>query len=84
MLTAKGLPTPNLSSGQHTPHSPLEWACLDEMIQAAEVLVEIVQVWSEKGSALNAVRRKPRKLGQCGTSPVTIGDALKIDLWWLR
>ncbi len=39
MLTAKGLPTPNLASGQHTPHSPLEWACLDEMVLAAEVLV---------------------------------------------
>ena len=51
MLTAKGLPTPNLSSGQHTPHSPLEWACLDEMTQAAEVCCEIVQVWGEKGRA---------------------------------
>jgi tripeptide aminopeptidase len=46
-LTERGLPTPNLSSGQHNPHSPLEWACLDEMIQAAEVLVELVQVWAE-------------------------------------
>jgi tripeptide aminopeptidase len=51
MLTAKGLPTPNLSSGQHTPHSPLEWACLDEMRQAAEVCCEIVRVWGEKGRA---------------------------------
>jgi tripeptide aminopeptidase len=47
MLTAKGLPTPNLSAGQHTPHSPLEWACLDEMARAAELLVELVQVWGE-------------------------------------
>ena len=31
-LTEKGLPTPNLSSGQHNIHSPLEWACLDEMV----------------------------------------------------
>ena len=46
-LTEKGLPTPNLSTGQHKIHSPLEWACLDEMVQAAEVLVEIVQVWAE-------------------------------------
>jgi tripeptide aminopeptidase len=46
-LTALGLPTPNLSSGQHNPHSPLEWACLDEMQQAAEVIVELVQVWAE-------------------------------------
>jgi tripeptide aminopeptidase len=45
-LTEKGLPTPNLSSGQHNPHSPLEWACLDEMIQAVEVLVELAQVWA--------------------------------------
>ena len=30
-LTAKGLPTPNLSTGEHNPHSPLEWTCLEEM-----------------------------------------------------
>ena len=47
LLTEKGLPTPNLSTGQHNPHSPLEWACLDEMSQAAELLVELVQVWAE-------------------------------------
>jgi tripeptide aminopeptidase len=49
MLTAKGLPTPNLSSGQHTPHSPLEWACLDEMVLATEVVVELAQVWGANG-----------------------------------
>ena len=48
-FTARGLPTPNLSTGQHNPHSPLEWACLDEMAQAVEVLVELVQVWAEEG-----------------------------------
>jgi tripeptide aminopeptidase len=48
-LTEKGLPTPNLSTGQHNPHSPLEWACLDEMVQAAEVLAELVQVWAARG-----------------------------------
>jgi tripeptide aminopeptidase len=46
LLTEQGLPTPNLSTGQHNPHSPLEWACLDEMTQAAEVLVQLVQVWA--------------------------------------
>lgn len=46
-LTERGLPTPNLSSGQHNPHSPLEWACLDEMLQATQVIVELVQVWAE-------------------------------------
>jgi tripeptide aminopeptidase len=47
LLTQKGLPTPNLSTGQHNPHSPLEWVCLDEMAAAAEVLVELTRVWAE-------------------------------------
>jgi tripeptide aminopeptidase len=47
LLTEKGLPTPNLSTGQHNPHSRLEWACLDEMLQATKVLVELVQVWTQ-------------------------------------
>jgi tripeptide aminopeptidase len=46
-LTELGLPTPNLSSGQHTPHSPLEWACLDEMVETCQVIGELVQVWAE-------------------------------------
>ena len=45
-LTELGLPTPNLSSGQHNIHSPLEWACLDEMLAACEVGVEIVKLWA--------------------------------------
>src|SRR5262245_12667668 len=44
-LTEMGLPTPNLSTGQHNPHSPLEWTCLEEMATAVRVLVELVQVW---------------------------------------
>lgn len=44
-FTELGLPTPNLSTGQHNPHSPLEWACLEEMTQAARVINEIVQLW---------------------------------------
>jgi tripeptide aminopeptidase len=48
-LTEMGLPTPNLSSGQHNIHSPLEWACLDEMLAATEVGVEIVKRWARDG-----------------------------------
>jgi tripeptide aminopeptidase len=47
-LTELGLPTPNLSSGQHTPHSPLEWACLDEMLEACQVVVETLRLWGEQ------------------------------------
>jgi tripeptide aminopeptidase len=47
-FTELGLPTPNLSTGQHNPHSPLEWASLDEMVQAAEILVELAQLWGQE------------------------------------
>lgn len=47
-LTEMGLPTPNLSTGQHTPHSPLEWACLEEMVHAAEWIVAIAEAWTEQ------------------------------------
>jgi tripeptide aminopeptidase len=51
MLTEKGLPTPNLSSGQHTQHSPLEWACLDEMIQQGQVLIQTAVVWANNSQS---------------------------------
>jgi tripeptide aminopeptidase len=47
-LTEIGLPTPNLSCGDHNPHSPLEWVCLDEMAESVEWLLSLVQVWAEK------------------------------------
>jgi tripeptide aminopeptidase len=51
-FTELGLPTPNLSTGEHNPHSPLEWTCLEEMVQAVEMLVELVQLWgAERCSA---------------------------------
>jgi tripeptide aminopeptidase len=46
-LTEMGLPTPNLSTGEHNPHSPLEWTCLEEMATAVRVLVELARVWAE-------------------------------------
>ncbi len=46
-LTEIGLPTPNLSTGEHNIHSPLEWTCLEEMETAVRVLVELAQVWAD-------------------------------------
>ena len=46
-FTELGLPTPNLSTGEHNPHSPLEWTCLEEMAQAVQVVVELARVWGE-------------------------------------
>jgi len=47
-LSEKGLPTPNLSVGMHNFHSPLEFACLEEMENAVKVLVELAQLWGRE------------------------------------
>ena len=46
LLTAKGLPTPNLSTGEHNPHSPLEWTSLEEMQAAVDILVQLAVEWA--------------------------------------
>jgi tripeptide aminopeptidase len=43
-----GLPTPNLSTGEHNIHSPLEWVCLEEMEANVRVLIELVKIWAGK------------------------------------
>ncbi len=48
LLTALGLPTPNLSTGEHNPHSPLEWTSLDEMQSAVNVLVQLAIAWGRE------------------------------------
>jgi tripeptide aminopeptidase len=47
-LSEMGLPTPNLSVGMHNFHSPLEFACLEQMESAVKVLIELAQVWGKE------------------------------------
>ncbi len=47
-LTEMGLATPNLSTGMHAFHSPLEWACLEEMESAVKVLIELAKLWGKE------------------------------------
>ena len=47
-LTELGLPTPNLSTGEHNLHSPLEFTCVEEMATAVRVLVELAQLWGNE------------------------------------
>lgn len=49
-LTEIGVPTPNLSTAEHNPHSPLEWCCLEEMEAAVAMLVELAAVWARGGT----------------------------------
>jgi di/tripeptidase len=51
LLTLLGLPTPNLSTGEHNPHSPLEWTCLEEMETAVDVLVKLAALWGRESLA---------------------------------
>lgn len=43
-LTEKGLPTPNLFTGMHNCHGPLEWVSLHDMARATAVCVHLAQV----------------------------------------
>lgn len=47
-LSEAGLPTPNISTGMHNFHSPLEFACLEEMETAVKVLTELAQLWGKE------------------------------------
>jgi tripeptide aminopeptidase len=47
-LSEMGLPTPNLSTGMHNFHSPLEFACLEQMENGVKVLIELAQLWGKE------------------------------------
>ena len=47
-LSEMGLPTPNLSTGMHNFHSELEFACLEQMDSATEMLVELAKLWGRE------------------------------------
>jgi len=47
MLTARGLPTPNLFTGGQEYHSVREWLSVQDMAAAAATIVELVKVWAE-------------------------------------
>jgi tripeptide aminopeptidase len=49
MLSEKGLPTPNLSVGQHNIHSVHEFVSLDEMAAALEHMITLLDLWQQHG-----------------------------------
>lgn len=48
-LTFMGLPTPNLFTGGHNFHGKLEWNSRKGLERSTETLVNLVQIWAEKG-----------------------------------
>jgi tripeptide aminopeptidase len=51
ILSARGLPTPNLFTGGHEYHSTREWASVQDMASAAAVAVHLAGVWAERAGA---------------------------------
>ena len=50
ILSARGLPTPNLFTGGHEYHSVREWASVQDMASASAVAVRLAGVWAERGA----------------------------------
>ncbi len=46
ILSARGLPTPNLFTGGHEYHSRREWASLQDMASAAATIVRLAEAWT--------------------------------------
>lgn len=47
-LSEMGIPTPNIFTGAHNYHSQLEWVSLDQMLCAADVLINLSIISKEK------------------------------------
>lgn len=49
-LTFMGLPTPNIFAGEENPHGKLEWISDKSMVKAVETIVNLCNIWAEKGA----------------------------------
>jgi tripeptide aminopeptidase len=47
ILSARGLPTPNLFTGGHEYHSVREWASVQDMASAAATIVRLAEAWAD-------------------------------------
>jgi len=47
-LSAKGLPTPNIFTGEQDFHGYGEWICVKDMELATDTILRIIEVWTEK------------------------------------
>ncbi len=49
-LSFMGLPCPNIFTGGHAYHSPLEWVSVQDMEISVKAIVELVKVWEERAA----------------------------------
>jgi tripeptide aminopeptidase len=50
-LSFMGLPCPNIFAGEHAFHSKLEWVSVQDMEKAAEVIINLVQIWEQRSDS---------------------------------
>lgn len=48
VLSAKGLPTPNIFTGEQDFHGYGEWICVKDMELASDTILHLIEVWAEK------------------------------------
>lgn len=49
-LSFMGLPCPNIYTGGHAYHSPLEWVSVQDMEKTVETIIALVKVWEERAA----------------------------------
>ncbi len=49
-LTEKGLPTPNIFTGGHNFHGPLEWVTVQDMEKSVETVLQLAALWGNETS----------------------------------
>jgi tripeptide aminopeptidase len=47
-LSARGLPTPNIFTGEQAFHGYTEWICTKDMELATQTILQVIDVWREK------------------------------------
>lgn len=51
-LTERGVPTPNLFTGMQNIHGPHEWISVQDMARAAEMCIELLELWNVSKGAM--------------------------------
>jgi tripeptide aminopeptidase len=46
-LTERGLLTPNVFTGGHNAHGPLEWVTVQDMERGSDVMIALAKRWAE-------------------------------------
>ena len=74
VLSAQGLPTPNLFTGGQEYHSVREWASVQDMAAAAATIVHLAAVWAESARLTSSLRQHVARLVGINHIAVQVGS----------